>query len=308
MRRDRIDIQTDDAACRRISRCLHAGRPTLSYEFFPPRDEASHHRIREILSSASPDFATVTYGAGGSTRDRTFETALELNSLLPCAHHLTILRHTRAELEHIVRRIEDAGISNVIAIRGDPPKGQDRFPLTVGGLAHAEDLVALIRRVAARIEIIVAGYPEGHKEALSPDHDVDVLKRKQDLGADLVFTQLFYENDAFYRWRDRCRRAGVTLPIVPGLMAVSSPPQLRKISELCGASLPEGLMRELDRWEDEPEARARVGADWCIRQAMDLLANEAPGIHIYCLNRSHPAIEVGQAVSRAVGPRSPGQP
>ena len=126
------------------------------------------------------------------------------------------------------------------------------------------------------------------------------LKRKQDAGAALVFTQLFYENDAFYRWRDRCRRAGVTLPIVPGLMAVSSPPQLRKIAELCGAALPEGLMRELDRWEDEPEARARVGAEWCIRQAKDLLANGAPGIHLYCLNRSHPAIEVGQTVRRAI--------
>ena len=294
-------LQRTDAFLARISQRVRAGGPTLSYEFFPPRDQEARERIREIVSRAAPDFATVTYGAGGSTREHTFETALELNSVLPCAHHLTILRHTTRELEGIVGRIWDAGLRNLIAIRGDRPKGLDRFPSTPDGPGHAEELVALIKRVAPRADVIVAGYPEGHKEAVSAGHDIEVLRRKQDLGADLIFTQLFYENDVFYRWRDACLRAGITIPIVPGLMAVSSPRQLRKISELCGAALPQGLMRQLDGRDDHAEEHARISAEWCIRQAVDLLSNDVPGIHIYCLNRLHPAIEVGQHVGRVLG-------
>jgi methylenetetrahydrofolate reductase (NADPH) len=288
-----------------ISRRVRAPAPTLSYEFFPPRDDDARAQIREVVSTIAPDFATVTYGAGGSTRDHTFETALELNALLPCAHHLTILRHTTTELETIVERIRGAGLRNIIAIRGDAPRDAEAFPRTPGGLGHADELVALIKRVAPSVDVIVAGYPEGHTEALSARHEMEVLRRKQDYGADVVFTQLFYENDVFYRWRDACLRAGISLPIVPGLMAVSSPRQLRKISRLCGATLPDRLMAELDRWESDAEERARVGADWCVRQAEDLLRNGVPGIHIYCLNRSHPAIEVGRRVGLALGREAP---
>ena len=286
---------------RRIAEIVAGDRPTLSCEFFPPRTPHAHARIHRIVSTLCPDFATVTYGAGGSTRDSTFETALQLDALLPCAHHLTVLRHTAEELERIVDGIRNAGIANIVAVRGDPPRGERRFPHTPGGLGHADALVTLIRRVAPDTSIIVAGYPEGHQEARSAEQDVRMLLRKQEAGADVVFTQLFYENSAFYRWRDRCRRIGVTLPIVPGLMAVSSPRQLRKIALLCGASLPAALIGALERWEADPDARARTGAGWAIRQVEDLLAHGVPGIHIYCLNDPHPAIEVGRAMSRLAG-------
>jgi methylenetetrahydrofolate reductase (NADPH) len=254
-----------------------------------------------MVGTIRPDFVTVTYGAGGTTRHRTFDIAIELNGRVSCAHHLTVLKHTRQELREIVGRIRDAGLQNIIAIRGDPPKGETEFPVTRGGLRHANELVALIKDVAPEITVIVAGYPEAHQEAASPEHDLQMLKRKQDAGADLIFTQLFYRNDVFFRWRDRCHAMGIDLPTIPGLMAVSSPRQLRKIAELSGASLPADLMRVLDRWKDDEAARVRVGAEWCVRQALDLLENGVPGVHLYCLNRSHPAIEVGLAVRDRTG-------
>ena len=297
----RTASQREVAVARPFLELVGQGRATLSYEFFPPRDEAARARIHEIIDTIRPDFATVTYGAGGTTRHRTFDMAFEVNRRVPCAHHLTILRHTREELRQIVVRIREAGLRNIIAIRGDPPKGQKDFPLTAGGFRHAEELVALIKRISPDVTVIVAGYPEVHQEALSPDHDLQMLRRKQDAGADLIFTQLFYQNDAFYRWRDRCVAAGIVLPIIPGLMAVSSPRQLRKIAELSGASLPAELVRDLEHCGEDEERRIRVGAEWSSRQALDLLDSEVPGVHLYCLNRSHPAIEVGLAVRERTG-------
>jgi methylenetetrahydrofolate reductase (NADPH) len=297
----RAERQLEVAPARPFVELVGQGRTTLSYEFFPPRDHAARERVHDIVSRIRPDFATVTYGAGGTTRDRTFDMAFEINARVPCAHHLTILRHTREELRNIIARIREAGMRNIIAIRGDPPKGQAEFPLTAGGFRHADELVALIKETAPEVTVIVAGYPEVHQEALSARHDLQMLKRKQDAGADLIFTQLFYDNEFFFRWRDRCAAAGIELPIIPGLMAVSSPRQLRKIAELSGASLPAELMGELDRFRDDEEARARAGAEWCSRQALDLLEHGVPGIHLYCLNRSHPAIEVGLAVRAWAG-------
>lgn len=272
-----------------------AGGPVISFELFPPKTEKGlrnlKRRIIPNLVKLDPAYITVTYGAGGSTQGRTLEIASTVKNDLDyeAACHLTCVGASRSEIEAVVHRIAEAGIDNIVALRGDPPKGQDSFVAHAEGFAHANELVSFIRSIEPAdrpFGIAVAGYPEKHLEAPSLDVDIDNLGRKVDAGADAVITQLFYDNATFFAWRDKVVAAGVDVPIVPGLMPIQSSSQIQRIASLCGAVLPPDLLAALEAAGDDDEKATAVGTEQCIAQSRELLDAGVPGIHYYVLNRS----------------------
>ena len=269
-------------------------QPVISFELFPPKTdqgmETLKRRVLPNLIKLSPSYITVTYGAGGSTQGKTLEIASAVKNKfkLESACHLTCVGACRAEIKDVIRKIEAAGIENIVALRGDAPQGQDTFVAHEDGFAHANELVEHIRATEMErpIGIAVAGYPEKHQEAKNLDVDIQNLKRKVDAGADVIITQLFYDNDAFLVYRDKVRAAGVEIPIVPGLMPIQSSSQIQRIASLCGAVLPDDLLRKLqDTGEDDENATA-IGTEQCVSQSETLLKEGVPGIHYYVLNRS----------------------
>lgn len=266
------------------------GKFVLSYELFPPRTAAGEERLLrhvERLMEYGPRFVTCTYGAGGSTRDRTLDLIERVNRSyrIPVASHLTCVGATVDELRQYLSEAKHRGVDYIVAIRGDPPRGQREFAATDGGLAHANELVALIRADFPNFGIAVAGYPETHREAPSPEMDLRNLKRKVDAGADIVITQLFYNNDDYFRFRDRCERIGIRVPVVPGILPVTSLSQIRRLTSLCGASLPDDLIAELGK-SDQPDSQFCVGVEFAARQVRELMEEGVPGIHFYVLNKS----------------------
>ena len=282
-------------ADRPISDLFAQRRLVRSLEFYPPKDEAGVEALRQTaaaLRSMAPDFVSVTYGAGGSTRDRSAQVSALLRAefnftVMP---HLTCVGHSRAELEVIADRIHGGGFRNVMALRGDPPKGAADFQTTAGGLSYANDLVALLRGRHGDLCLGVAGYPEKHPEAPSAAADLASLKRKVEAGAAFVTTQLFFDNDLYFRFVERCRAAGITVPIVPGIMPVLSLKQILRFTTMCGASLPAELVGRLEAAGDQPEAVEAVGIDWAHRQIRGLLDRGSPGYHLYILNRAKSAL------------------
>ncbi len=270
------------------------GRPTFSFEFFPPRSpEAAAALFRTIaeLERLRPTFVSVTYGAGGSTRSLTHELVERLlrETRLTVVPHLTCIGHTDEEIHAIVARYESAGVSAMMALRGDRRPGDDR-----GGPRYAADLVRLIRRVQTRrLAIGVAGYPEGHPDTPNRLVEIDHLKAKVDAGADFIVTQLFFDNRDFYDFRDRCLLAGIRVPIVAGLMPITSRAGMKRMAELAlGMRYPAALLRAVARAGSNDEAVARVGIHWATEQARDLLDHGVAGIHFYTLNRSAATREV----------------
>jgi methylenetetrahydrofolate reductase (NADPH) len=285
-----------------------AREPVLSFEVFPPRDEAAGARLDAslpLLRDLEPGFMTCTYGAGGSTRDKTLEIASRLrNELkLEAACHLTCVGSGRDELRSIVHRIREAGIDNIVALRGDPPAGETAFRPVADGLAHASELVDLIRSdledAGPELGIAVAGYPETHTEAESPAADLAHLKRKVEAGADLVITQLFFDNADFYAFRRRAVQAGIRVPIVPGLMPVRSAAQIQRIAGMCGARIPAALSARLAERDGDAAAVRALGAEICLEQARDLLEHDVPGIHFYVLNSADAMAHVLRGLGRA---------
>lgn len=250
-------------------------------------------QILPELISLRPDFMTVTYGALGSTQERTLEIAslIQYRFRLPTACHLTCVGSTRAQLDAILDQIHRAGIRNIVALRGDPPKGEETFVAPEDGYGHANELVAHIRRHEAREKIgpfgiAVAGYPEKHIEAPDLETDLKNLKRKVEAGAHAVITQLFYDNRYFFKFVEAARNLGITLPIVPGLLPVLSAKQVLRITSLCGSALPADLMSELEAAGDDPAKAEEIGARRCIAQATELIERGVPGIHFYVLNKA----------------------
>ena len=280
----------------KISSLLHAARePLLSYEFFPPKDETGMETLREVVDTlrvTRPDFVSVTYGAGGSTRQRTLEICQELQrkDYNPVMHHLTCVGASRDELIANIDEIHEAGIRNIMALRGDPPRGETVFRPHPQGLAYAADLVHLIRERHPDISCGVAGYPEVHQEATSLEEDIAFLKQKIEAGADFITTQLFYDNDSFFTFEKACRQAGITVPILPGLLPPLSLKQLQRMTQMCQASLPETLLQRMQEAGDDPIASEQVGIDWTIEQIEGLLNHGVPGVHLYILNRSKAAL------------------
>lgn len=265
-------------------------QPLLSLEFYPPKDPLGFGILGgsiERMRPVHPDFVTCTYGAGGSSREFSFA-AWELLARMgftPVVAHLTCVGASRADLEAQIHRIHASGIRNVMALRGDPPRGETEFTPAPDGLAHAADLVALVRALHPDICCGVAGYPETHPEAPSLADDLRHLKEKLDAGADFVNTQLFFDNDAYFRFLDAARAAGIAAPILPGLMPVASPAQLDRALGFSRATAPEKLRRALAD-ASSPEASRSAGIDWLIAQIDGLIAHGAPGIHLYILNQA----------------------
>jgi methylenetetrahydrofolate reductase (NADPH) len=272
------------------------GKPAISFELFPPKTEQGMATLLQTLPeliALGPDYITVTYGAMGSTRDKTLEIASLIKNRyhLETACHLTCVGSSRAALNAILQQIIDAGIYNIVALRGDPPRGEQAFVAPADGFAHANQLVEHIRRFERQgnhepFGIGVAGYPEKHLEAPSLEVDLAHLKRKVEAGGDIIITQLFFDNACYFDFVDKVRALGITVPIVPGLMPILSAKQIQRITSMCGASIPPALQAALDTaGDDDAKARA-IGVRQCISQAQELLANGAPGIHFYVLNTS----------------------
>lgn len=265
--------------------------PVFSFEFFPPKSDDGHAQLLDTiaeLATLSPAFVSVTYGAGGSTRDRTIELVSHIKRKVgvEAMAHLTCVGSTRAELGVILDRLETGGVENVIALRGDPPAGQADFRPTPDGLAHGADLVRLIRSQRRSLCVAAAAYPEGHVENPSRDDDLYHLVEKVAAGVDFLITQLFFDNRHYFNFVDRARAAGIRVPIVPGIMPVTNVAQIERFTRMCGASIPRTLQDRLDPVREDAEAVVRTGIDHAVAQCRELLAAGAPGVHFYTLNRS----------------------
>ena len=288
----------------KIRTCLNPSKPCFSFEFFPPKTSEGEKQLwdtLEDLRALDPGFVSVTYGAGGSTRDRTLELVSQIKARtgIEAMAHLTCVGHTRAELEHILSRLAAAKIDNVLALRGDPPKGSTAFQAAEGGFSYANELVDLIREKDLGFSVGVAGYPEGHLEA-TKEADLLALKRKVDAGADFVITQLFFDNAFYFDFVERARRAGINVPIVPGIMPITNYEQIQRFVRMCGTTVPMRLQLALEKVKDDHDAVMQLGVAHATLQCSELLSRGVPGIHFYTLNRS-PASRMIVTALRARG-------
>lgn len=282
--------------------------PAISFELFPPKTEAGEASLYEHverLMAFDPHLITCTYGAGGSTQAKTLEIVQRVKQRfqVPVASHLTLVGSTADDLRKYLQRALASQIDAIVALRGDPPAGSTQFQATQGGYQYANQLVELIRSEFKTFQVLVAGYPEKHREASSAEVDLDNLKRKVDAGADAVVTQLFYNNQDFFRFRDRCQMKGIRIPIVPGLLPVTNLQQVQRITSLCDAKLPKDFVERLQRSED-PQWQFQVGVDKAIEQVQGLLAGGVVDLHFYVLNRSDATIKILESITPQVSVES----
>ncbi|MEJ7789680.1 MAG: methylenetetrahydrofolate reductase [NAD(P)H] [Thermoleophilaceae bacterium] len=289
----------------RIDEILAEQRPVFSFEFFPPKTDEGQDNLQATLDTLRhdrPDFVSVTYGALGSTRDRTIGIVkwIKQDLGIETMAHFTCVGATADELRETLGEIEAAGVENVLALRGDAPEGDETWTQTEGGLRYSTELIELLDEHFS-FAVGAAAFPEVHPEADSPEADIGFLKEKQDAGARFLITQLFFDNEFYFDFVARAREGGVTVPIVPGIMPVTSVRNIKKITELCKSEIPEAFERELVRREDDADAVQDLGVAYATLQCVDLLARGAPGIHFYTLNRS-PATRAILAALRAAQP------
>ena len=285
----------------KLAQVFASGRPVLSFELFPPKTDHGMESLFETvqaLNAHRPDFFTCTYGAGGSTRSKTLSIAAEVRAKLnlPVASHLTCVGSTRDQLREYLRSATENNIDYIVALRGDPPKGESSFTAVEGGLHYANELVEMLRDEFANFGILVAGYPEVHQEAPNAQVDMENLVRKVDAGADAVVTQLFYDNEDFFRFRSDCEDNGIQVPIVPGILPILSLKQVQRIASLCKARLPTALVEKLQQ-RDDPQWQFDVGVAHAIEQTQGLVDAGIPGIHFYVLNRSDATHQILTSVS-----------
>ncbi len=264
---------------------------TVSCEFFPPREEEgipAVFRAIDRISAFNPDFISVTYGAGGSTRAFTerITTQVKQETDLEVMAHLTCVAQTKAEVHDVLERLEGAGVENVIALRGDPPRGQENFVPAAGGFGHATELIEHIR-ANFDFGLAAACYPEGHTESPNLDSDLHYAREKVERGADLLITQLFYDNRYFFDFIERAERAGINVPIIPGVLPILNTAQIRRFTSLCGATIPPELDRKLEQLAGDDDAVRELGIEHATRQVRELWDQGAPGVHFYVLNRSY---------------------
>ncbi|MCH7948891.1 MAG: methylenetetrahydrofolate reductase [NAD(P)H] [Candidatus Dadabacteria bacterium] len=283
-------------------------RPIISFEIFPPKTNKGMDNLKNELSELAqlrPDFITVTYGAMGTTREKTVDIASLIKNHfgVESACHLTCVGATKTELDILLQTIYDAGVRNIVALRGDPPEGKETFVQSEDGYSYGNELVEHIRNFEVRngnkhhFGIAVAGYPEKHVEAPEIGADLANLKRKVDAGADVIITQLFFNNDFYFDFVKRVRDIGITVPIVPGIMPILSAKQIKRITTMCGTTIPEELKEKLDAAIDNDDKARDIGIAQCIRQSKDLLKQGVPGIHFYVLNKSRHMIRIMDALS-----------
>ncbi|HDP81121.1 MAG TPA: methylenetetrahydrofolate reductase [NAD(P)H] [Spirochaetes bacterium] len=268
---------------------LYRDRFTLSFEIFPPKTPAGEEKLMEALAvfaAHDPGFISVTYGAGGSTREKTLELSLKIRDrfgITPLAH-FTCVGAGRKDIADYLGEVKRQGIENILALRGDPPQGEKEFTPAPDGFAHADELVAYIRSING-FTIGVAGYPEGHMEAPDLDTDIENLKKKVDAGADFIITQLFYHNEDFYTFIDKITKLGITVPVIPGIMPVTSMAQVERVTGMCGAKVPGELIERLKRCATEDQLCA-AGVEYSIKQCEELRSWGVRGFHFYPLNKS----------------------
>ena len=284
----------------RIDQILGTDIPSVSFEFFPPKTDAGFASLFQTideLKSINPSYVSVTYGAGGSTREKTVQLVERIQRELGIRSmaHLTCVGHTASEIGSILDDLWNAGIRNVLALRGDPPAGQSQFVSTEGGFSNADGLVKF---VAERhpFSIGVAGYPEGHPQCLNLTRDMEHLKRKIDNGGTFIVTQLFFDNADFYRFRDRAVAMGIKVPIVAGIMPILNVAQIKRFIGMCGAKIPQPLLLKLESLESDAEAVHTAGVSHATDQCRDLIASDVAGVHFYTLNKSKATVEICKAI------------
>jgi methylenetetrahydrofolate reductase (NADPH) len=286
----------------KITEILKSSRPMFSLEFFPPKTEEGVSELFETLTEVKrlhPGFISVTYGAGGGTRDRTIgivkraKREIGLESMA----HLTCVGHSKREIKKILDEIVTSGIENVVALRGDPPKGEARFVPDADGFRYASELTEFIRG-SYSLCIAVAGYPEGHIESPNKETDWNHLQEKVEAGADFIITQLFFDNRHFFTFEKRMHEKGVKVPIIPGIMPITNYNQILRFTRVCGATIPDRLVRDLEPIQDDLEAVQQYGIRHAIQQCEELIAHGVPGIHFYTLNKSKATREI---ISRLSG-------
>jgi methylenetetrahydrofolate reductase (NADPH) len=276
----------------RIDEILGAhGRPVFSFEFFPPKTPEGEENLYLALAELSelqPDYVSVTYGAGGSTREKTIDIVSRIKDEhgLEAMPHFTCVNATTDELRATLDLMRDRGVTNVLALRGDPPAGEERWTMTEGGLEYSRQLVELIREEYPEFTIGAAAFPETHIHATSPEDDLRHLKAKVDAGAQFLITQLFLDNSVYFDFVDRARALGVTVPIIPGILPITNVSSIERMATLTGSVIPPGLQAALDQRREDPDAVAAFGVAYATLQCAELLAGGAPGIHFYTLNRS----------------------
>ena len=278
-----------------IKDIINKGQPSFSFEFFPPKsDKSSDELLKTIkdLEPLDPSYVSITYGAGGTMRERTHELVekiLDLTNLVPIPH-LTCVQHDEEEILRILNRYCDKGVSNILALRGDPPKGNNNYDRSHDTFQYACDLVKFIKGFAKKTKSLgigVAGFPEGHPETPNRLKEMDHLKAKIDSGADYICTQLFFDNHDFFDFRERCILAGIDVPIIAGIMPISSMQGLERMANLAGGSrFPAKLLKSLRRCDSNPASIEKVGIQYATEQCSELLNNEVEGIHFYTLNKS----------------------
>lgn len=275
----------------RIRTLLDEKVRSLSFEFFPPKDDIGFwdlYRTIESLKPLQPTYVSVTYRTGTDTRRKTLDlvTRIQRDIGIESMAHLTCLGATRVQIGRIVDELKHSGVENLLVLRGDPPEGTDRFVPTEGGFDHADELAAFIRERHEDLCLGGACYPEGHPEALDSERDLANLKRKVDAGVDFLITQLFFDNDRFFSFRDRALRAGIRVPIIAGIMPILSVGQIKRFTQMCGAAIPRALLRKIEAVEDDTEAVRHIGMYHSTQQCLALLEQDVAGIHFYTLNRS----------------------
>ena len=289
----------------RIDRILGNRRPVFSFEFFPPKTDEGQRNLEgtlEVLKDDTPDFVSVTYGAGGTTRGRTVEITkwLKQNLGIEAMAHLSLVGESEERLVEILQELQVVGIENVLALRGDPPRGETEWKPHPGGLHYSVELIRLIKE-RFDFSIGAACFPEVHPEAPDRDTDLRYAREKVEAGAGFLVTQLFLDNEIYFEFVEAARDAGIGVPIIPGIMPITNLSQIKTITGMCGATIPAELERELEGRADDPEAVVELGVAYATLQCSDLLARGAPGIHFYTLNKS-PATRAILAALRAAHP------
>ncbi|PQO26771.1 methylenetetrahydrofolate reductase [NAD(P)H] [Blastopirellula marina] len=289
------------------------GALPISFELFPPKTDKGVRSLMlqvEQLVKHKPAFITCTYGAGGSTRGRTLEIVEKVKTMfqVPVAAHLTVVGSSVADLRSFLAEAERRGVDYIVALRGDPPQGETTFKPNPKGLRYANELVELINDEFSELGVLVAGYPEKHVEAPSAEVDLENLKRKVDAGAQVIVSQLFFRNSDFYSWRERCEKAGITVPIVPGIFPINSLAQISKIAKMCGAGIPKQLFDKLSEKPDDAQWHKQVGTAYASQQVNDLLDNGVPGFHFYVLNQAEATGKILTALKGHQAKKKSGSP
>lgn len=288
----------------KINEILQKARSPFSFEFFPPKDDNGFDllfKTIENLKKWTPSYVSVTYGAGGSTRTKTIDLVCRIKNEigLESMAHLTCVGSTVEDIQSTLDILQSKGIDNVLALRGDPPQGQEHFVKTEHGFGYANELVEFIKKHYS-FGLGVAGYPEGHIECPDKSTDLNNLKQKVDSGGDFIITQLFFDNQHFFEFVERARAIGIKVPIIPGIMPILNVNQIKRFTKMCGATIPDSLIKRLEDAADEPEAVSRIGVEHATDQCVELLSKGVPGIHFYTLNRSKSTLHIMENLKNLV--------